>query len=177
MCFLEYLCILVDQLHYSYMYEWEHPLFYPLQFTAEELPPTTKATHERHCSGLGGPLQSTIATTYGVKEDSILNTLKYYHITSGLPADIMHHVFEGVAVVEFRCMLSVFVSEMKFFSLATLNRRIRSFPYGYPDVKNKPTPLPVHFLTQHTTAALKQSGMCIHVPFHVHLALSVYELL
>ena len=105
-------------------------------------------------------MHSTITTTYGVNNDSILNTLKYYHVTSGLPPDIMHDILEGVAVVELRCMLSVFISELNIFSLATLNSRIRSFPYGYTDMKNKPTTLPAYFLTQHTTAALKQSGNC-----------------
>jgi len=37
---------------------------------------------------------------YGVTRDSILNTLNFFHVTSGLPPDIMHDIFEGVAVVK-----------------------------------------------------------------------------
>ena len=52
----------------------------------------------------------------------------------------MHDVFEGVAVVELKCMLVVFIQEQKMFNLSTLNSRIKSFPFGFPDAKGKPLP-------------------------------------
>lgn len=111
--------------------------------------------HERHCSSLGGPAHSMVATTYGVNKNSILNKLKYFHVTSGLPPDIMHDILEGIVVVEIKCMLSVFIQDLKLFTLERLNNRIKNFPYGFPDSKNKPLPLPSSVLASHDS--LKQS--------------------
>ena len=119
--------------------------------------PRTKAVYERHCSSLNGPAHASVATTYGVKENSVQNKLEYFHVTSGLPPDIMHNIFEGVAVFEFKSMLSVFVQDLKLFSLTTLNRRIQYFPFGFPDTKNRPLPLPTHSLSTSPNDALKQS--------------------
>ena len=91
--------------------------------------------YERHCSSLSGPAHAIVTTTYGVKQNSILNNLEYFHVTSGLPPDIMHNFFEGVAVFEFKSMLSVFIQDLKLFTLTTLNRRIQHFPFGFPDAK------------------------------------------
>ena len=136
-------------------------LYYP-QFTAEECTPRTKAMHERLCGSLGGPAHKEVATTYGVNRNSILNDLSYFHVTSGLPPDLMHDIFEGVAVIEIKCMLSVFVQVKNYFSLTTVNNRIQSFPYGYPDSTNKPLPLPLKIFSN-TTEALKQSCMYINL--------------
>ena len=111
--------------------------------------------HERHCSSLNGPAHAIVSTTYGVKQNSVLNNLEYFHVTSGLPPDIMHNIFEGVAVFEFKSMLSVFIQDLKLFTLNTLNRRIQYFPFGFPDAKNKPLPLPTHILSTSPNDALK----------------------
>lgn len=69
----------------------------------------------------------------------------------------MHDIFEGVAVVELHCTLSTLIQTEKLFNLASLNNRIRNFPYGVTDSKNKPLPLPSTYLTKSSTEALKQS--------------------
>ena len=69
----------------------------------------------------------------------------------------MHDIFEGVAVVELHCMLSVVIENDKLFNLRTLNNRILKFPYGIPDSKNKPLPLPTTYLTKSANQALKQN--------------------
>ena len=71
--------------------------------------------------GLNGPAQDVITTTYGINGDSVLNKLQYFHVTFGLPPDVMHDIFEGAAVVEFKCMLSIFVQEKNFFTSSTIN--------------------------------------------------------
>lgn len=76
-----------------------------------------------------------IWTTYGLNYNSILNELKYFHVTSGLAPDIMHDVLEGVAVVEFRCMLAIFIQRNKDFSLSYFNHRLASFPFSVCDKK------------------------------------------
>ena len=111
---------------------------------------------QQHCSAVSGPAKDIFSTMYGVSTDSILNRLSHYHVTSGLPPDIMHDILEGVAVVELKCMLMKF-SQTYNLSLAVLNDRIDHFPYGFPDVKNKPLKLPASYSsTDHES--LKQSG-------------------
>ena len=73
----------------------------------------------------------------------------------GLPPDVMHDVFEGVAVVELKCMLQYMVQDRKLFTVTYLNERILHFPFGYVDVRSKPNPLPENVFTSTT---LKQSG-------------------
>ena len=36
-------------------------------------------------------------SVYGIKQRSCFNSLKYYHVVDGLPPDIAHDIFEGVA--------------------------------------------------------------------------------
>ena len=69
----------------------------------------------------------------------------------------MHDIFEGVAVVELHCMLLLLIQDEKLFNLKTLNNRIKQFPYGLLDAKNKPLMLPLTYLTKSSTEALKQS--------------------
>ena len=92
-----------------------------MQFTSEECLPRTRSVYERHCLSLNGPAQDAITTTYGINGDSVLNKLQYFHVTFGLPPDVMHDIFEGAAVVEFKCMLSVFVQKKNFFTSSTIN--------------------------------------------------------
>lgn len=129
----------------------------------------TKTAHEHHCSSLLGEAANFTSTTYGVTRNSILNKLQYFHITSGLPPDIMHDIFEGVAVVELHCMLSTFIQTEKLFSLTLLNNRILNFPFGITDSKNKPLPLPHTYLTKSSTEALKQSCKSILVSYYTSM--------
>lgn len=70
--------------HSSFMYHQRH---FQLR---------TRATHESHCSSLGGPLHEHIATTYGLWRDAVMNELQYFHVTEGLAPDVMHDLLEGV---------------------------------------------------------------------------------
>lgn len=44
---------------------------------------------------------SGIASARGTKKSLFLNDLKYFHVIDGLPPDIVHDIFEGLAVI--RC--------------------------------------------------------------------------
>lgn len=39
---------------------------------------------------------STMSSVYGIKSDSPLNSLKYFHVAKGMPSDLAHDLFEGV---------------------------------------------------------------------------------
>ena len=80
-----------------------------------------------------------IATTYGLNRDSILNTLSYFHVTEGLPPDIMHDVLEGVLQYEVKEMLQVFTREKAYFTMESLNKLVSEFGYHFADAKNRPS--------------------------------------
>jgi hypothetical protein len=62
-----------------------------LQFTADHFVPRTRETHALHCQDL----TDFFTTTYGVARDSILNESVYFHVTEGIPPDIMHDFLKG----------------------------------------------------------------------------------
>lgn len=85
-------------------------------------------------------VQLNDASATGVKHNSCLNSLQYFHVTENIGVDIMHDVLEGVAPLEVKLMLRHFIYEEKCFSLELLNERIAAFDYGYEnEKKNKPS--------------------------------------
>lgn len=108
----------------------------------------TKDSYQEHVS-LNEPSKT------GVKEDSCLNNLKYFHVTQNISVDIMHDVLEGVAPLEVKLMLRHFIYEEKLLTLEQLNERISSFQYGYGDIKNKPS---VIMNLRNSESALKQTA-------------------
>ena len=121
--------------------------------------PRTRETHKQHRDALNGPLRDHMATTYGLQCDSILNSSSYFHVTTGLPPDIMHDVLEGSLQYEMKELLTYLIHEKSFLSLVELNQRIKRFPYLQTDKDNKPVPILSTSLTgsEHT---LKQKGTC-----------------
>ena len=84
-----------------------------------------------------------MSTAYGVSRNSILNSLKYFHVVNGkymylphnmlvyyfvcmyfagIPVDVMHDVLEGVLQLEISCLLNVLVCDLHLFSLGDLNK-------------------------------------------------------
>ena len=114
------------------------------QFSATEFEPRTRATHSHHVAKLSNKdLAPTVTTTYGINRDSILNTLAYFHVTEGLPPDIMHDILEGVLQYEVKEMLLVFTRDKSYFTLDALNKMIAEFNYHFADSKNKPSQITI----------------------------------
>ena len=102
-------------------------------------------------------MDPSLASAYGVKRDSVLNTSKYFHVVEGLASDIMHDVLEGVIPKVTKQILFQLVRE-GLFSIATLNEKIRDFSFGATDVKNKPEPKISQAMLNSDQTNLKQSG-------------------
>ena len=84
----------------------------------------------------------------------------------------MHVLFEGVLSLEVRLMLKHFILE-KFFTLDTLNSRIKNFAYGRKEAMNKP---PKSFSSGHITGKgkLPLSGIVPHMhALYMHVCSSV----
>ncbi len=83
--------------------------------------------------------QQHVALNDGIKEDSCLNTVKYFHVTDNVGVDIMHDVRDGVAPLEVKLLLRQYIYEEKLLSSEQLDERIVGFNYGYSNEKNKPS--------------------------------------
>ena len=81
-----------------------------------------------------------IAPAYGIKSNSCLNELSYFHAAEGLPTDLAHDDLEGIAVNVISDIVGALVGK-KYFSLPELNNIISVFQYARIDKANKPQPL------------------------------------
>lgn len=93
----------------------------------------TPSLHAEQCDRLQGPLGAHHSTNSGINRRSILEDIPGFSVVSGLPHDIMHDLFEGVASIELKLLLHC-VTEC-YFSINFLNDRMRRFDF----VENKPT--------------------------------------
>ena len=94
----------------------------------------------------------------------VLLYCRYFHVTSGLPPDVMHDVLEGAIHVELKCLLTTLIQEQKLFRFSVLNDRIDCFPYG-DDVSDKPKPLHDSFFS---TGSIKLGGKPIEFAIKIN---------
>ena len=87
-----------------------------------------------------------IAPIYGIKGNSCLNVLQYYHVIKGLPADMAHDVLEGTAPDVITNVIKHLVEE-NVLSLIDLQDDMSTFPYADCDKANKPQLLPTQMGT------------------------------
>ena len=128
----------------------------PSKFYAEDFQARTRLSHKQQCDSLGGPLHDHIATTYGLHHNSILNTSRFYHVTDGLPPDIMHDILEGCLQYEVKELLKYLVCE-SILDLETLNMQLAMFPFVHPDKDSRPSPISSDTL-KISNHLLKQTG-------------------
>ena len=104
------------------------------------------------------------SVTYGINYRSPLNDIPFYHVANTqLPQDIMHVILEGVLSLEVKLMLSVYISDKKYFTIDFLNERIMSFSYGKSEARNKiPKALEIdHLLSRHSKLRLSGMFWCV----------------
>lgn len=99
----------------------------------------TPEMYETHCDLLKGPLTDHNSVTYGINRKALLESVPNFSVTTGLPHDVMHDLFEGVVGYEIKPLL-VHCIMNGYFSIKEFNRRLRSFDYGYSET-DKPAPI------------------------------------
>lgn len=106
-------------------------------------PPRTAEQHTLHVQALQE--NNSLMHVYGVKRQCALTAkLKYFHVLSGYPPDVLHDLFEGVVPLEIALCLRLFIHN-KYFTLEELNKCIKEFPYKWSDKTNAPQLVPVNF--------------------------------
>ncbi len=68
-----------------------------------------------------------------------MNVSNYSMFGGGLPHDLMHDIFEGVAQYEIKLVLKHCISK-SYFTLDECNHRLLHFDYGFSET-DKPSPL------------------------------------
>ena len=86
-------------------------------------------------------MKDHFSKTYGVNRLSKLNEIPHFNVCICLPHDIMHVILEGILPKNTKILLQYCIIEMKFFTLANLNRAISSFPYSKTEKVNIPRPI------------------------------------
>ena len=112
--------------------EYSQSHFRSDQFTLRD-----KHSHEQHCSQLSGPNRLNISVEYVVNRQSSLDSLPNFSVVEALPHDIMHNLFEGVVPYELRLLLHHFICK-SYLTIDKINYRLRSFDFGYSEIKDKP---------------------------------------
>ena len=83
-------------------------------------------------------LNPNFSSLYGIKCNSCLHS--FFHVTSGLPPDLAHDLFEGFAI-DFISNIIKHCTLLQYFTLDELNEIILTFPYSTNDKSNKPQPI------------------------------------
>lgn len=115
-------------------------------------------------------LQHEHAKSYGIQEYCIMNNLKYFHTTSNVCVDIMHDLLEGVCRYDMGYVLYEFIYNKKYFSLETLNRRIKYFDFhqGVDTGNQIPQLIKLQIKKKHLTmSAAEMLALVVYFPFLV----------
>ncbi|XP_056315761.1 uncharacterized protein LOC130230656 isoform X1 [Danio aesculapii] len=74
---------------------------------------------------------------YGIKRNSILNTLTYFNVSENFMLDIMHDILEGVAQYEVKLLFEYMSCNL--IPGDSIPQRLYAFSYGFLDQNNRPT--------------------------------------
>lgn len=94
--------------------------------------------------------QSNASHVSGLKRNSELNEkINNFHVTKGLPPDIVHDLLEGIVPFEIALCLNKFI-EKDYVSLDVTNCIIETFKYRGKDSVNRPQKIPNSFAVKQT---------------------------
>lgn len=72
----------------------------------------------------------------GIYKNSILNSIKHFHVVENYCVDIMHDVFEGICHYDMCHIIKYYTNIAQIISLTTLNKQKTNFNYGPIEVGN-----------------------------------------
>ena len=74
---------------------------------------------------------------FGIRYESLLNTIGEFHLTNNFTFDPMHDLLEGIVPQELSLVLGVFLRK-NFFTIDQINGLIQNFDYGFSEKSNRP---------------------------------------
>jgi len=93
---------------------------------------------------------------------TVFNEFSSFHLTENYAVDIMHDLLDGVCKYDIGLMLNQMIFSFKYFTLKTLNDRIKSFNYGTIDIRSRP-PLFFFLLFKKIMGSTEHTYMYIRV--------------
>ena len=142
-----------------------------LQFSEVQFQLRSKSSHNANCFELDSVLSRHYARVYGLRVDSVLNTLTYFHSSEQLVQDVMHVMFEGVCPIEVKLILRHCIIKLKVITVEEFNIRLSIFAFGYCDMANIPTPVSREAIYKDNS--LSQSGMLCFFGCILHPAIMI----
>lgn len=130
-----------------------------IQTSLDQCELRTPEKHDEHCAMIENSDDPSFnSTTYGITQQSPLNSLQYYYTCNyGLPPDAMHDLLEGYVKLCTNLLLKQLIEIDKYFKLCDLNNAIQNFKYSLSEAKSKPTMITAKEMSkQHSS--LNQSG-------------------
>ena len=70
-----------------------------------------------------------ICSVYGMKSESWLNQLKYFHVSNGLPLDLAHDLFKDLTIAIMNLLVTSYL-QANVFTFDDLNTVIQSLCYS-----------------------------------------------
>lgn len=132
------------------------------RFTENEFLPRSLNRYDDQCRMLNymDNLRSRLSTAYGLNRRSAARDIPHFNLTSMVPEDLMHVIFEGVAPYEIKIALKNMIEE-GIFRLQDINSHIENFPYGYKEKESRPVRLPDNMLNSPDNSLGQSSGSMI----------------
>lgn len=96
----------------------------------------------------------------GIKSRCIFNDIIDFHIGRNPSSDIMHDVFEGMAVYLIEGVLTLMILVQEEITLQEVNEAIKNFNYGSLESKNMPQPLDTESCSEDPVTGLKRKIKC-----------------
>lgn len=90
--------------------------------------------------------------SHNIVEEWVFHKLDSFHVTKNLVVDVMHDIWEGIALYDIGKILNEFINVKKFFSLEHFHHRISA--YSFHIHENKPPTI----LENHVKIKLKLSS-------------------
>lgn len=92
-------------------------------YSESECTVRTPENYEEQCLLPSGPSKDHFSTTYGINRRSVLEDVPDFSVTTGLPHDIMHDLYEGVVPYELKLLINNCVTS-GYFTIAELSDHI-----------------------------------------------------
>ena len=113
---------------------------------------------------LVGGAFAAFSTLTGINNESVLANVPDFDLIAMAPQDVMHVILEGGLSHETRLFLEHCVAA-GYFDVGQLNDSLKTFPYGYAERSNKPSPITLAHLQAPGTSLSHQKGFLFFLFF------------
>jgi len=131
-------------------------------FNKNPISKAKKRTIHRHSKQLeklkDSDFSPAMMSRFGLKNDSVLHCLRYFHCCTSNVFDPMHDLLEGVVPFTIKCVLKHFVKTRNLFTIYQFNDRLNNFRYGPIEKCNKPSPNFTPAMLNSNSKKLKQKS-------------------